>query len=261
MTNPSYLYEKPHGPSYAEQVHANTDWIVDRAHDLAIRCDQPPLIVPINVTFDPMAVRPGAVLREHERFYARFCDLLINNHDRPSKRHLLPFAIAWRDSPWTRPDKYRCRPTLAAILANHPTVAPHVHSVFVIHPALRDRFIAAVESLEQVWRSIPADSDTSRCGTSEVAAGPVRPLRYLNKSLHVDLAFAERTFRLMSAGSPDDWMAVRAAVRTVVKYDSKLCWWRRAALDGDLFNVLPPEPQTASAKASGREPSVAAMAA
>jgi hypothetical protein len=65
----------------------------------------PPLVVPLTVTFAPMSTRPDQVLREYE--YARLCDLLIGNHERPSKRHLLPFALAFRDDPSTRPGKHR----------------------------------------------------------------------------------------------------------------------------------------------------------
>ena len=58
-----------------------------------------PLVVPLTVTFAPNSIRADQVLREYERFYARLCRLLINNPECPSKRHLLPFAIAFRDDP------------------------------------------------------------------------------------------------------------------------------------------------------------------
>jgi hypothetical protein len=54
---------------------------------------------------------------------------MMGNHERPSKRHLLPFALAFRDDPSTRPGKHRDRPSALAVFSNHPSVAPHVHSV------------------------------------------------------------------------------------------------------------------------------------
>jgi hypothetical protein len=36
---------------------------------------------------------------------------------------------------------HRDRPTAFAIFSNHPTVAPHVHSLLVVHPGLTDRFL------------------------------------------------------------------------------------------------------------------------
>jgi hypothetical protein len=71
-----------------------------------------PLVVPLTVTFALNSIRPDQVLHEYERFYARLCRLVVNNYERPSKRGLLPFAVAFRDDPSTRPDKYRRRPTV-----------------------------------------------------------------------------------------------------------------------------------------------------
>src|SRR5262249_25440341 len=143
----------------------------------------PPLVVPLTVTFSLGSIRPDQVLREYERFYARMCRLLICNYERPSKRPLLPFAVAFRDDPSSRPDKYRDRPSLFDVLSNHPSVAPHVHSLVVVHPGLADRFIEVVPSLEQTWRRIPlraADPTSSD-----------RPI-YANRTLHADVPFALR---------------------------------------------------------------------
>jgi hypothetical protein len=126
-----------------------------RIDELVTESQDTPLVVPLTVTFAPNSCRPDRVLREYERFYARLCRLLINNPERPSKPHLLPFAIAFRDDPSTRPYKHRDRPSAFAIFSNHPSVAPHVHSLIVIHPMLTDRFLAIVETLEATWKGIP----------------------------------------------------------------------------------------------------------
>ena len=90
----------------SDRIDAFTDWAMSRIDDLIAVCDRPPLIVPLTVTFAPQAVYPNRVLIEFERFYVRLCRLLMNNPDRASKRHLLPFAIAFRDDPSTRPSKH-----------------------------------------------------------------------------------------------------------------------------------------------------------
>ena len=56
-----------------------------------MRSDRPTLSN--RATFRPGTIRPDQVLLEFERFYARLCHRFVNNYDRPSKRHLLPFAI------------------------------------------------------------------------------------------------------------------------------------------------------------------------
>jgi hypothetical protein len=100
--------------SHARLVEEFTDWIVRLTYELVALCQGLPLIVPLTVTFSPGSIRPDQVLREYERFYARLCRLLMNNHERRSKRHLLPFAVAFRDDPSTRPRKHRDRPTALA---------------------------------------------------------------------------------------------------------------------------------------------------
>jgi hypothetical protein len=107
--------------SHGRHVDAFTDWIVQRVDQLVALDRGLPLVVPLTVTFSLGSTRPDQVLREYERFYARLCDLLVNNHGRPSKRHLLPFALAFRDDPSTRPDKYRDRPSAHAVFSCHPT--------------------------------------------------------------------------------------------------------------------------------------------
>ena len=143
--------------SHARLVDACTDWVLQRVDDLVALDQGLPLVVPLTVTFSLGSIASDQVLREYERFYLRLCSLLMNNHERPSKRDLLPFALAFRDDPSTRPGKHRDRPSAHAVFSNHPTVAPHVHSVIVVHPTLVDRFMGVVDTLEETWRRIALD--------------------------------------------------------------------------------------------------------
>jgi hypothetical protein len=216
--------------SHGRHVDAFTDWIVQRVDELVALDQGPPLVVPLTVTFSPGSIAPDQVLREYERFYARLCDLLMNNHGRPSKRHLLPFAIAFRDDPSTRPNKHRDRPSTFAVFSNHPTVAPHVHSLVVVHPTLADRFLTIVDELEALWRGIalrtadPTSSD--------------RPI-YANRSLRADVGFALGIRELMGADPVGSRPLVRARTRRVVDYSAKLGRRRVGDDDVDLFTVLP----------------------
>jgi hypothetical protein len=70
------------------------DWVISRFDEMASGTLNPPLVVPLTVTFAPMSVRPDRVLVEFERFYVRLCRQLINNYERPSKRGLA------NDVPW-----------------------------------------------------------------------------------------------------------------------------------------------------------------
>jgi hypothetical protein len=153
-----------------------------------------------------------------------------------SKRHLLPFAIAFRDDPSTRPDKHRLRPSSLAVFSNHPTVAPHVHSVLVVHPTLVDRFLEIAPSLEETWRGIPVR-------TAERIDAPT----YVNRTLYADVPFALRIRELMRAEHLDTRSLVRDRIRCVVAYSAKLGRRRDIVDEDDLFIVLPP---------SGRSPMV-----
>jgi hypothetical protein len=151
--------------------------------------------------------------------------LLINNPERPSKRHLLPFAIAFRDDPSTRPNKHRDRPSAFAIFSNHPSVAPHVHSLIVIHPRLTDRFLTIVDTLEATWRRIPVQASDARA-------------MYVNRTLNADVQFALRIRDLMTLGLVGNRSLVRTEIRNVLDYSAKL--GRRGNPDDlDLFTVLP----------------------
>ena len=217
--------------SHGRLVDAWTDWILERTDHLLAANDGLPLVVPLTVTFSLGSIRPDQVLREYERFYARLCRLLICNYERPSKRQLLPFAVAFRDDPSTRPRKYRDRPSLLDVLSNHPTIAPHVHSLVVVHPGLADWFLKIVPSLEATWRRIPVR-------TVNPTSAHDAP-RYVNRSLHADVAFALRIRELMMADPVGSRSLVRARIRKVVAYSAKL-GRRRDVDDGvNLFTVLP----------------------
>jgi hypothetical protein len=215
--------------SHGRRVDAFTDWIIRRIDELVAETRDLPLVIPLTVTFAPMSTRPDQVLREYGRFYARLCDLLISNHDRPSKRRLLPFALAFRDDPSTRPDKYRRRPTAHDVFFNHPSVAPHVHSLIVVHPSLADRFLSIVNELQTTWGRIPVR-------TAERINAPT----YANRTLYVDVPFALEIRELMRADPVGDRALVRTRIRGVVDYSAKLGRRHRARCDDDLFIVLPP---------------------
>ena len=216
--------------SHGRLVDAWTDWILERTDHLLAANDGLPLVVPLTVTFSLGSIRPDQVLREYERFYARLCRLLIRNYERPSKRRLLPFAVAFRDDPSSRPGKHRDRTGLFDVLSNHPSVAPHVHSLIVVHPTLADRFLEVVPSLEATWRRVPlrtADPTSSD-----------RPI-YANRTLYADVPFALGMRELMRADPVGSRSLVRARIRKVVAYSAKL-GRRRDVDDGvNLFTVLP----------------------
>jgi hypothetical protein len=215
--------------SHTRLVDAFTDWIVQRVDELVALNQGLPLVIPLTVTFSLGSIRPDRALREYERFYARLCDRLVNNHERPSKHHLLPFALAFRDDPSTRPGKHRDRPSAFAVFSNHPTVAPHVHSLLVVHPTLADRFMGIVDALEATWRGIPVRMSSFDAPT------------YVNRSLHADVPFALTIRELMAADPLGSRALVRARIRRVVDYCAKL--GRRRRDDVDLFTVLPTSPR------------------
>jgi hypothetical protein len=199
----------------------------------------PPLVVPFTVTFSLESIHPDQILREYERFYARLCRLLICKHERPSKRRLLPFVAAFRDDPSSRPGKHRDRPSLFDVLSNHPSIAPHVHSVVVVHPRLADRFLEVVPLLEATWQRIPlraADPTSARDAPA-----------YANRTLRADVPFALTFRELMRADPVGSKSLVRARIRKVVAYSAKLGRRRGADDDVDLFTVLPTSRPRASA--------------
>jgi hypothetical protein len=224
--------------SHPRRVDAFTDWILQRVDELVALNQGLPLVVPLTVTFSLGSIRPDRVLREYERFYARLCRLLMCNSERPSKRHLLPFVVAFRDDSSTRPDKYRDRPSARAVFSNHPSVAPHVHSLIVVHPSLVDRFLEVVPSLEATWRRIPLRTVDPTSSD--------RPI-YANRTLHADVPFTLRIRELMRADSVGSRSLVRPRIRRVVDYSAKLGRRRGAGDDVDLFIVLPTSPPRSSA--------------
>jgi hypothetical protein len=223
--------------SHGRHVDAFTDWIVQRIDELVALDQGLPLVVPLTVTFSPGSTRPDRVLGEYGRFYARLCNLLIGNHERPSKRHLLPFALAFRDDPSTRPDKYRRPATQRALFFNEPSVAPHVHSLVVVHPTLADRFLSIVDELQATWRRIPVRTATS-------AFAPT----YANRTLYADVPFALGIRELMRADPVGSRALVRARTRGVIDYCAKLGRGRGAVDEDYLFIVLPPSGRRAGGR-------------
>jgi hypothetical protein len=213
--------------SHPRRVDAFTDWILQRVDELVALNQGLPLVVPLTVTFSLGSIRPDQILHEFERFYARLCRLVVNNYERPSKRHLLPFAVAFRDDPSTRPGKHRDRPSLFDVLSNHPSIAPHVHSLVVVHPGLADRFLEVVPSLEATWRRIPVRTSAHDAPT------------YANRTLHADVPFALRVRELMRVDHLGSRSLVRARIRKVVAYSAKLGRRRDVDDENDLFTVLP----------------------
>ena len=225
--------------SHSRHVDAFTDWTLRCIDELVAENRDPPLVVPLTVTFALRSTRPDRVLSEYERFYARLCRLLITNPDRPSKRHLLPFALAFRDDPSTRPDKHRDRPTAFAIFSNHPSVAPHVHSLIVIHPNLADRFLTTVDALEATWRQIPVRTANPIPSALRCLSRPIDEPMYANRTLHADVPFALRVRELMRLDLVGNGSVIRSQIRNVIDYSSKLGRRRDVADDVDLFTVLP----------------------
>ena len=130
----------------------------------------------------------------------------------------------------------RREPPLDAIFSNHPSVAPHVHSLIVIHPRLTDRFLAIVDMLEATWRRIPVQARDAR--SSPLFSGPSARAMYVNRTLHADVPFALRIRELMTQDLAGNRGLIRAKIRNVVDYSAKL--GRRGSADGvDLFTVLP----------------------
>jgi hypothetical protein len=192
-------------------VDAHADWVTERIDDLTSD-DRRPLVVPLTVTFDPKSIRANGVLREFERLYVRVCRLLMCNPDRPSKRPLLPFTLAYRDDPSTR--WKGDRPTF---FADHPQVAPHVHALMIVHPSLTDRFLAIAGSLEATWRSISPRT---------------------NRTLLADLRRATEIDALMMK-YPARRDEVRSIIRGWIGYSSKLRRRWDVPDDDDTFTVLP----------------------
>jgi hypothetical protein len=212
---------------YNQLVDEFTDWTMAHICELAAADRRSPLVVPLTVTFQIGMVRPDRVLLEFERLYTRICRLLLTNPERPSKRRLLPFVLAFRDEPSTRRDKH---PRAGGVLSTDPSVAEHVHAVMVIHPAVADRFLEVAGDLETVWRSIP------RRG-----GGSLSLLRHDNGSLRVELGFAHRVRGMMEADPAGCRPRVRAEIRSWIDYSAKLMRRRSAAADGDPFTALPTE--------------------
>lgn len=245
---------------YDQRVDELTDWTMDRIFELAAD-GSPPLVVPLTVTFKPNAVYANRVLLEFERLYQRVCRLLVNNPERASKRHLLPFVLAFRDDPSTRPDKH---PAAADVFFNHPSAAPHVHSIMVVHPSLADRFRETVGGLPAIWRNLRRRTGDPVRSALRSNSRPLGLPRYNNGSLYADLEFANRVRRLMDDDCAGNRALVRNEVRKVICYSAKLIRRSSAAADGDLYTALPTEtnsPLVGQPALAGRNSAGAGLAA
>jgi len=245
---------------YTELVDHLADWTMLNIDQLADD-GSPPLVVPLTVTFKPNAVYANRVLMEFERLYQRVCRLLVNNPERASKRHLLPFVLAFRDDPSTRPDKH---PSATDVFFNHPSAAPHVHSIMVVHPSLADRFRETVCELPAIWRNMPRRTGDPVRSALRSDSPPLGLPRYDNGSLYADLPFADGVRRLMDDDCVGNRALVRTEVRKVICYSAKLIRRRSAAIDGDLYTALPTEtnsPLAGRPALAGRNPLGAELAA
>jgi hypothetical protein len=220
------IHKQSANSRYWQTVDAWTDNLISKLVALKDQGHDSPLFVPITVTFKPMSISDDEVLGEFSRFYVRLTRLLIKNPERPFKRDLLPFTVAWRDDPSTRPAKYQSRPST---FSNHPGVAPHVHALTIIHPSVAQSFLDIAGSLESTWQGIPIGSAPDHSGSP----------RHRNRTLHADTGLAEEIRNLMRRGSAVDLAAVRNKVRACIAYASKL--ERRPGSDQsvDVFAVLP----------------------
>lgn len=193
--------------THEDTVKYHTDWVLDRVRSLPDEGARA-LIVSLTVTFRPGTISPEKCLKEFGRFYSRLTRLLVMNPDRPSKRELLPFSIAYLDDPSTRWKGRRPR-----FFYDHPEACPHVHGVLLVHPALADMFRDIAPSLEAVWRDIS-------------------PLT--NATLFADVPAAERIRHLLASGDP----TAREAIEGWIAYSAKLI---RTSCDPDInyYEVFP----------------------
>jgi len=101
-----------------------------------------------------------------------------------------------------------------------------------VHPTLVDRFLEIAPSLEATWRRIPVRT----AGPTSAFDAPT----YANRTLYADVPFALGIRELMRADPVGDRSLVRARIRKVVAYSSKLGRGRDVVDEDDLFIVLPP---------------------
>ena len=130
------------------------------------------------------------------------------------------------------------------VFFSRPTVAPHVHSLIVIHPTLSDRFRMTADSLEAAWRQIPSIGSMPAAFRS--SSRPADQPRYSNRSLHIPFDRVSMFERLMTDDYPASRSLIRADIRNWIDYSAKLMRRRGIADDDDLFTVLPSCPKTAS---------------
>jgi|APSaa5957512535_1039671.scaffolds.fasta_scaffold190399_1 hypothetical protein len=96
---------------------------------------QPPLEVFMTLSFRPSLDKkrpPSLYLKAYEKCYQRMLNLLINHYQRPTKKHLQPLTYAFFEYP---------HPVKKSPIATLNEKYPHIHSVMMIHPETRHRFV------------------------------------------------------------------------------------------------------------------------
>jgi hypothetical protein len=210
------------------------DWFVSRFDELAAAGDVSPLLVPFTATF-ALGVPADRVLSEYARFYDRLCSRLVNNRERPSKRSLLPFTVAWRDDPRTRPDKCHRRPK---IVSDHPESAPHVHGLMLVHPSVVESFESISGDLEQAWRSIPYSPARPFADALHRFERPAGQPIYVNRTLRIERELGDRLARGLYEGGESSRLEARAEMARWLSYSAKMTL-RWDAGEGDAYIVLP----------------------
>lgn len=198
-----------------------------------------PLLVPFTATFTPGAIPADRVLTEYARFYLRLYDGLINSLERRSKRHRLPFAVAWRDDPRTRRGTYRRRPSY---FNDHPDVAPHVHGLMLVHPPLVERFHSIAGDLEPAWRSVPYCQADSFAAALHRFERPARQPIYVNRTFHLDRELGDRLSSGLYKGGASARTGARTEMTRWLSYSAKMTR-RWDAGNADAYIVLPTAPK------------------
>ncbi|WP_148213071.1 hypothetical protein [Methylocella silvestris] len=165
----------------------------------------------MTVTFKVGSIQTSQCLGQFEHFYHLMCRKLVNNIDRRNKQHLYPLAIAFVDNPSTR---YKSdKPKL---FGTHPSVAPHVHSVMIIHPSIKRKFLERYRELEELWQDMNPRHGTIKISVSEML--------YYNRLIE------------NYAGNEDE---IESKLKGWIGYSGKL-QTRFDRPDCDLFTILPP---------------------
>lgn len=117
--------------------------------------------VPTDRTFDTddkksnYVVKPKEAFERFEKFYTYLLSKLMNNFDRPSKRHLQPITYAFIDTPSSKhkkkgkSDPFKRSPQTARaniIGKAHPDDSVHIHALMLVRPEIKQRFDKLIET-------------------------------------------------------------------------------------------------------------------